>query len=309
MYVLATFSFQFLLLDWLDESLSEDRFDVTRTKLMVKPVYQLEDFLKGRSNPECYSVFFDYFAPLIEKKSIYKSKLKTATEDAGLLSISSEAFGLLVLENHWNRWIDLFQKSGGKVVRGKNLKIVSNVQPKYTRGGLQNGRDTSIGVGKGWSMEGICRFNILLHQVRNDREKHPDFIKSWLASKQKKGKLSGPTPGFASPEGYACWTLSGNEMEGTTDVSNQKKMEQIQSLCAKNGIQVYSPYKENDQSVSLQQDNQQEQSQTTKTSNDTPVVKPPKKKRSKHGKSKPRQNLRSNSDAKKRRRKVRAVAV
>ena len=47
--------------------------------------------------------------PLLEKKTNFKRKLRTATKDEDLLTISSEAFGLLLLENHWDRWLDIYQ--------------------------------------------------------------------------------------------------------------------------------------------------------------------------------------------------------
>ena len=33
----------------------------------------------------------------------------TATNDEDLISISSEAFELLVLENHWDRWMEVYE--------------------------------------------------------------------------------------------------------------------------------------------------------------------------------------------------------
>ena len=39
----------------------------------------------------------------------------TATKNKELFSISSEAFGLLVLENHWDRWLDIYTKCEGKI--------------------------------------------------------------------------------------------------------------------------------------------------------------------------------------------------
>ena len=61
----------------------------------------------------------------------------TATKDEELLSISSEAFGLLVLENHWDRWLDIYTKCGGKIKDIKKKEKLTNIQPKYTRGGLK----------------------------------------------------------------------------------------------------------------------------------------------------------------------------
>ena len=33
----------------------------------------------------------------------------TAQSDEDIISISSEAFGLLVLENHWDGWIEVYE--------------------------------------------------------------------------------------------------------------------------------------------------------------------------------------------------------
>ena len=61
----------------------------------------------------------------------------TATKDKELFSISSEAFGLIILENHWNRWLDIYTKCGGKIKDTNNKEKLTSIQPKYTRGGLK----------------------------------------------------------------------------------------------------------------------------------------------------------------------------
>ena len=67
--------------------------------------------------------FFDRFVPLLEKKTNFRRKLRSATKDEDLITISSEAFGLLLLENHWDRWLDIYQKTGGRVsIRDCNKK-------------------------------------------------------------------------------------------------------------------------------------------------------------------------------------------
>ena len=107
--------------------------------------------------------FFDRFVPLLEKKTYFKRKLRTAIKDEELITISSEAFGLLLLKNHWDRWLDIYQKSGGRVsIRGCNKNdSISLLKPKYARGGLMNDKHKDIGTGKGWSIEGIYHFNKL----------------------------------------------------------------------------------------------------------------------------------------------------
>ena len=78
----------------------------------VTPQVNLEEFLEGRANEEAYSVFFDIFAPILEKKSVRMENLATNKPEKQMLTISSEAFGLLLLENSWDRWVDQYNLSG-----------------------------------------------------------------------------------------------------------------------------------------------------------------------------------------------------
>ena len=75
----------------------------------------------------------------------------TATKDKELFCISSEAFGLLILENHQDKQLDIYIKCGGKIKDKKNKEKLANIHPKYTRGGLRNSQNKDIRIGKGWS--------------------------------------------------------------------------------------------------------------------------------------------------------------
>ena len=68
-----------------------------------------------RSNSNCYIVFFDRFAPIVECKLSWGNKMAKAQVDKDTLSISSEAFGLLLIENMWDHWIDIYQLTNGGV--------------------------------------------------------------------------------------------------------------------------------------------------------------------------------------------------
>ena len=122
--------------EWFEESLPTNCFDKSRTKLIKALQFTLDDILMLQENYESYSFFFDRFVLLLEKKTSFQRKIKTATQDEELLTIRSEAFGLLLLENYWLRWLDISQKSGGRVsIRGcsKRKESLSQIQPKYTR--------------------------------------------------------------------------------------------------------------------------------------------------------------------------------
>ena len=121
----------------MDDTLPDKCFDDKQTKLIAPLQFTLESILKGRSNSNSYSFFFDIFVPVLEKKSTFNEKFMTATKDEELLSISSEAFGLLILENHWDRWLDIYIKCKGKIKDIKKKEKLTSMQPKYTRGGLK----------------------------------------------------------------------------------------------------------------------------------------------------------------------------
>ena len=100
----------------------------------------MDSILEGRKNFDSYCFFFDRFVPILEKKKLFLGRVEEAQTDEDLVSISSEAFGLLLLENYWDRWLDIYKKCGGGIgIRGAKIpkEIILTVQPKYTRGGLK----------------------------------------------------------------------------------------------------------------------------------------------------------------------------
>ena len=239
----------------MNESLPENPFDATGKKLRVPLKFSMQDLLEGRKNVEAYSLFWDKFAPILEKKSTFISNLNTANEDKDLLCIASEAFGLLVLENQWDRWVDIYEKSGGRIFTGGNVKIKeikSDVQPKYTRGGLRNGSRREIGTVKGWSAEGIVRFNQLLFLVHQDRVNHRNFIGMWIAKRKSELDMAVKRSEVSqvSPEGFACWTLSEIESEGVSDSLNVRKSQIIQQHL--NGAAVGTPSSQGMQKAGFQ---------------------------------------------------------
>ena len=82
------------------------------------------------------------------------------------------------------RWLKMFELSGGKVgsvqIDERQLKW-----SKFTWGGTKNkeGQDddskVDIGINRGWSAEGIQRFNNLNLMVARDRCEHKDFFPTW----------------------------------------------------------------------------------------------------------------------------------
>ena len=141
----------------------------------------------GRRNKEIYCIFFDRFLPCVVKKSVFDHQVSVAKNDSTLCTVSDEAFALLLLENSWKRWVDIYRLQKGEVTpkRGqKRREFESDVPTKYTKGGIIYDKTVKNNDPKGWSAEGIERFNELYDMVKKDRKAHKGFIKRWLTERR-----------------------------------------------------------------------------------------------------------------------------
>jgi hypothetical protein len=105
-----------------------------------------------------------------------------------LCTISDEAFALLLLENSYDRWLDIFCNNKGAVMQRRGVKqraFQSDTPTLYTKGGIKYDKTDMRQSVKGWSDEGIARFNVLFEQVKRDRETTPLFERRWLAERNK----------------------------------------------------------------------------------------------------------------------------
>jgi hypothetical protein len=160
----------------------------------VEEPYTIDKFCGGRRHPS-FETFFKYLLPAIAGKNKIKNRIATpVVADNQICTVSDEAFAMLVLENNYDRWVDV-QKNKREGSTGvdpslalksdkRKRKWESNVSPKYTEGGIvysQKGKATQ----KGWKDEGIQRFNVLCQQVNADRNAYPDvvpkMIQAWKA--------------------------------------------------------------------------------------------------------------------------------
>ena len=134
-----------------------------------------------------YKVFFDNFLPCVIKKSVFDHQVAVATNDRTLCTVSNEAFALLLLENSFDCWQDIYQLRKGKVTpkRGqKRREFESDVPTRYTKGGMVYNKTVKNNDPKGWSAEGIKRYNELYASVKKDRKTNKMFTMNWLEKKK-----------------------------------------------------------------------------------------------------------------------------
>ena len=111
-----------------------------------------------------------------------------------LCTPSDEAFAILALENNYLRWLDIFEKNNHEVPRperqegDRKKKCVSNVKPAFTTGGNvydePSPDELSHQKTKGWSKEGIARFNELHRMIVADRKEHPDCLRDFIRTER-----------------------------------------------------------------------------------------------------------------------------
>lgn len=127
----------------------------------VKGKISLEQILQMRSGSDKY-IYFDfieYFVSAVIGKKRYKAN-KCDKLLSTYASISDEALALLAFENNFDTWYDMAKK---KITKG------SDVPRKYTNGGSSKCKVASSKRDKGWSTEGLLRFNALFDLVEKDR--------------------------------------------------------------------------------------------------------------------------------------------
>jgi hypothetical protein len=148
--------------------------------------YSINSILRqGRRNAKMYKVFFDNFLPCVIKKSVFDHQVDVATNDRTLCTVSDEAFALLLLENSFDRWQDIYRLQKGVVTPKRGQKRQSDVPTRYTKGGIVYDKTVKNKDPKGWSAEGILRYNELYAMVKENRKTNRSFTTNWLVKKKE----------------------------------------------------------------------------------------------------------------------------
>ena len=81
------------------------------------PWCELEAFLDMRQSSETYEMFFSFFIPSIGHCTYWKHMVANAKTDNDITTVSNEAFVLLILENNWKRWLEIYRKNDGNIIQ------------------------------------------------------------------------------------------------------------------------------------------------------------------------------------------------
>ncbi len=109
-----------------------------------------------RENPDVAFIFFEFFLPPVVGRKKFKMNADLK-EISNFVTVSDEAFAVLLLENSWEKWAD-------ELVKRTNDP--EKVKPPLFTKTPDSGKKFS-----GWSAQGIKYFNDLYDIIENDRKK------------------------------------------------------------------------------------------------------------------------------------------
>ena len=94
------------------------------------------------------------------------------------ITVSDEAFAMLVGKNNIDRWIDMYRRDDKKK---------SDVTPRYTNGGKSQVQNGSSQRCKGWTVEGTKRYGQLYCLVEKERATiaRQEFEEHYLKKKKE----------------------------------------------------------------------------------------------------------------------------
>ena len=113
--------------------------------------------MKGRVEKKSYTFFYSTFVSVMDTENVWNDKITKANEEMDLVTVSSEVFVLVTLENKWEHWIDLYVKSNGKVATDEifDIKSISSSVPaKYIIGDHSNSSNNEGDVVEVWTLKG-----------------------------------------------------------------------------------------------------------------------------------------------------------
>jgi hypothetical protein len=114
-----------------------------------------ETYRNYKTDKEAEEAFMWFGGNIVEcvngKKNWKKKKSKGLLAEC--CTVSDEAFGLLMLDNYWDRWVDLYEKKPKTQV----------TKAAYTSSGAGNRKFLS------WAPEGLTKFNALCKMVKWQR--------------------------------------------------------------------------------------------------------------------------------------------
>lgn len=155
-----------------EDKLASDWYKEVDEGMLEWTYEDLDTFYRSKNNRMNRQFYSYIMCNVSNKRSFLKQSITKKISE--FFTVTDEAFARLVLENNWERWLDMIQNNKSKV---------SEVKAKYTTMKEKN-------LSARWSNEGIDRFNALCHAIVEERrtEGFKRFEEYYLKHCQEKYK-------------------------------------------------------------------------------------------------------------------------
>ena len=214
--------------------------------LLLQEGYQnitLEDILEMRENKnDGYYFFYDCILRCVVGRIKWKRIIRENRPISELVSCSDEAFGLLVLENGWNKWQQIHDQ---QIVDAKAKK---QIKSKYTNDEREGNSSFD-----GWKSTGLQRYNELVyHVIKNrkskggksfDKNYNEDLINSCAVIWKRKSRAKGQGEDVQKREEICLFDpLKESEDEFTKRMDTCEQMNQENNHNNSNNINIRKRY-------------------------------------------------------------------
>ena len=171
-----------------------------------------------------YTYFYDNILRCVVGKKIWKCNICRNASITDFVSVSDEAFGLLVLENGWEKWKQIHQE---KIQHAEEKK---KIKARYTNAEREGNSSFD-----GWKSVGLKRYNDLCLEVIKDRrsgegvyfdEKYCEaLVRKCQPVWKRKRRSRGPAPDVSARESVVPF-------DATKETEDQflRRMEQSESV-------------------------------------------------------------------------------
>ena len=160
----------------------DNAIDLEDAPVLSEVVDRLDRMAIHKFRTEATYPEFKMIVDLCYKQMVHSQHWKRNRCDleiSGILQVADEALSLLVLENNYKEWIEI--ANGRSVEKHERLT-------KYTNKGLRHN-----GTKKGWSLEGLKRFNTIFNTLKLERNKETSkerenmLMQEWSAGRKGDG--------------------------------------------------------------------------------------------------------------------------
>ena len=167
-------------------------------------IFEMHELLELRENKAVYSLFLSRFVQHTVgvtrfREHIENAKLEILDEEEAdrLCTVTDEAFTLVTIENNYNHWVDIVKRNNYSLPKpskkNEPKQFVSNERPRFTSGGnvyMNDEENENTLKKKGWTAEGIKKYNALFEKVTKDWENYPEFLINFIKEERQQSECN-----------------------------------------------------------------------------------------------------------------------